>query len=155
MSDLLGGLGGLMKGLSGFMPQDDPNVKLMNAQGELGELKKKELDAYAQIGKKAVETYGLQSFGPLADNLRLIQSNISNAEQQLSAAKTDAEREKNAQKAAEEQTHCLQCDAYNEPGAKFCASCGAALDQKLCCTGCGKELSPGTKFCAGCGQKVV
>ena len=26
--------GGLMKGLSGFMPQDDPDVKLMSAQSD-------------------------------------------------------------------------------------------------------------------------
>lgn len=28
--DLFGGLGGLMKGLSSFMPQDDPDAKLIN-----------------------------------------------------------------------------------------------------------------------------
>ena len=28
-NDLFGNLGGLMRGLSGFMPQDDPGVKLM------------------------------------------------------------------------------------------------------------------------------
>ena len=40
--DLFGGLGklgGLMKGLSSFMPQDDPNTKIFNAQNELNELK--------------------------------------------------------------------------------------------------------------------
>ena len=32
MSDLFEGLSGIMKGLSGFMPQDDPNVKLKSMQ---------------------------------------------------------------------------------------------------------------------------
>ena len=34
--------GGLMKGLSGFMPQDDPDVKIMNAQNDLNDLLKEE-----------------------------------------------------------------------------------------------------------------
>ena len=37
-NDLFGGLSGLMKGLSGFMPQDDPNVMMMNAQNEVSDL---------------------------------------------------------------------------------------------------------------------
>ena len=54
-NDFLGGLGGLMKGLSGLMPQDDPNVKILNAQAELNDLQKKETDLYAEIGKAALE----------------------------------------------------------------------------------------------------
>ncbi len=35
MSDILGGI---FKGLSGFMPQDDPEVRLYQAQAELNEM---------------------------------------------------------------------------------------------------------------------
>lgn len=56
-NDLFGGFGGLMKGLSGFMPQDDPKVKLMNAQSELNELKAEETEIFAQIGRNALRTY--------------------------------------------------------------------------------------------------
>lgn len=52
MSDFFGGL---MKGLSGFMPQDDPDVKVMMAQSELNDLQKKEAELYMQIGKQALE----------------------------------------------------------------------------------------------------
>ena len=52
-NDLFGGFGGLMKGLSGFMPQDDPNVKLMNAQS----VKAEETEIYAQVGRNALRTY--------------------------------------------------------------------------------------------------
>ena len=57
-NDLFGGLGGLMKGLSGLMPQDDPNVKLMNAQGDLDGLKKQENELYVEIGKLAYQRDG-------------------------------------------------------------------------------------------------
>ncbi|MDD2955181.1 MAG: hypothetical protein PHD67_02570 [Oscillospiraceae bacterium] len=80
MSDLLGGL---MKGLSGFMPQDDPAVQLMTAQSEVSDLVEKEKELYAEIGKKAAEQYGLDSFGPLADRVRLVQSNLSSAQERL------------------------------------------------------------------------
>lgn len=48
MSDFFGGL---MKGQSGFMPQDDPDVKVT----ELNDLQKKEAELYMQIGKQALE----------------------------------------------------------------------------------------------------
>ena len=38
---------GIVKGLSGFMPQDDPDVKIFNAQSELKELAGKEEKVYA------------------------------------------------------------------------------------------------------------
>ncbi|WP_312613342.1 hypothetical protein [Oscillibacter sp.] len=41
--------GGLMKGLSGFMPQDDPDVKLMSAQSDLSDLQQQETAIYADI----------------------------------------------------------------------------------------------------------
>ena len=50
---------------------------------------------------------------------------------------------------------CPSCQAENPAGAKFCASCGTALSAgPTHCTGCGAELAPGAKFCAGCGQAV-
>ena len=48
-NDLFGGLGGLMKGLSNFMPQDDPNTQLFKLQAEVTDLKKKENDLYARL----------------------------------------------------------------------------------------------------------
>lgn len=57
MADLfsgLSGLGGLMKGLSSFMPQDDPNTKIFNAKNELNGLEQRELQLYAEIGRKVL-----------------------------------------------------------------------------------------------------
>lgn len=53
-NDLFGGLSGLMKGLSGFMPQDDPDVKLMNTQSELNDLQNQETALYAEIGRQSL-----------------------------------------------------------------------------------------------------
>lgn len=47
---------------------------------------------------------------------------------------------------------CPSCGAQVRQGAKFCASCGAAL--MLTCAKCGAALQPGAKFCASCGAPV-
>ena len=51
-----------MKGLSGFMPKDDPNVKVMTAQTDLNDLLAQETELYAAIGKKAVQKFGADAF---------------------------------------------------------------------------------------------
>ncbi|MBR5124320.1 MAG: zinc-ribbon domain-containing protein, partial [Clostridia bacterium] len=38
-------------------------------------------------------------------------------------------------------------------GAKFCATCGAAVPTKKFCTNCGTQLSSADRFCSTCGQK--
>lgn len=86
--------GGLMKGLSGFMPQDDPNYKIMSAQGELDELVKEEKEIYAQIGKIAVSRYGIDKFEEFASRLQLVQMNIPAAKQKLEAAQEEKEKKK-------------------------------------------------------------
>ena len=78
-NDLFGGLGGLMKGLSGLMPQDDPNVKLMNAQGDLDGLKKQENELYVEIGKLAYQRDGAAAWPGQAEKLNLVQMNIAAA----------------------------------------------------------------------------
>ncbi len=62
-----GGLGGLMKGLSSFMPQDDPAVKMLNTQTEVSSLQKQELELYAEIGKQAASQYRLDSSGEIGN----------------------------------------------------------------------------------------
>ena len=68
--DLGSSLGGLMKGFSALMPQDDPAVKEMNAQSKVTDLKKKESEIYEQIGRQAMETYGAEAFAELAAYFR-------------------------------------------------------------------------------------
>lgn len=158
-NDLLGGLGsslgGLMKGLSGFMPQDDPAVKLMNAQTEVGDLKKQEEALYAEIGRQAVQAYGPDSFGDTANKLKLVQSNLHSAQAKLDATKSEQEAKAQAEKAEKAACTCPDCGHENPEGTKFCQECGAKLGASgnSHCTSCGAQLAPGTRFCGECGAR--
>lgn len=110
MSDLLSGLGGLMKGLSGFMPQDDPNVQLMSAQTELSNLKKQEAELYAEIGKRAAEQYGLDSFGELSDRIKLVQANIAAALTKLQGLQGEKDAKEKAERKPWKGAHAPSAD---------------------------------------------
>src|SRR5438874_7773576 len=47
---------------------------------------------------------------------------------------------------------CPNCGASNPDGARFCASCGAAL--AAVCASCGEPLPAGSRFCPNCGAPV-
>lgn len=47
---------------------------------------------------------------------------------------------------------CGGCGVANPASAKFCMSCGKALD--LVCDACGTKLPDDAKFCLSCGKKV-
>lgn len=152
-NDLLGGLGGLMKGLTGFMPQDDPAVKLMNAQNEVNDLKNQESELFIEIGRQAYEQN--PDLWPQSDKLKLIQSNISSAQIKLDAAKVEQETKEQEEKAEKDACTCPSCGYENPDGVKFCQECGAKLGGAIMvhCTSCGAELAPGTHFCGECGAK--
>jgi ribosomal protein L40E len=154
-NDLFGGLSGLMKGLSGFMPQDDPNVMLMNAQSELRDLKAQEEAAYIEIGKLAF-SQNPDAFPAQKNRLQLIQSNLSAAEAKLNAKQQELEAAEQAKKEADERLCCPGCGTRNPEGVKFCQECGAKLGQsKAFCTECGQENPPGTRFCGNCGKQLA
>ena len=151
MSDLFEGLSGIMKGLSGFMPQDDPNVKIMNAQSEINELRKKETEIYAEIGRQVLaEKTGL--FPDLENKLQLVKISLQEAEQKLKSAQEEKLTIEAAKKAEEKTLTCPSCGTYNAEGIKFCQECGSRLGT-LRCSGCGTELSYGTRYCGECGKK--
>ena len=156
MSDLLGGLGGLgglMKGLTNFMPQDDPKTQLLKLQSEVSDLKKQETDLYTEIGKKAVAQYGLESFGDMADRMKLIRSNIAAAEVMLKEAQGIAEEKERAEKAEKAGRTCSACGYVNPEGTKFCQECGGKLGDAKC-PSCCADNSPGVKFCNECGTRL-
>lgn len=153
-NDLFGGLGGLMKGLSGFMPQDDPNVILMNAQTEVGDLKTQESAVYMEIGKLAF-AQNPNAFPEQKNKLQLIQANLSAAEAKLNTKQQEIKAAEQAKKAAEARLSCPNCGANNPEGVKFCQECGTKLGAaKAFCTGCGQENPPGTRFCGNCGNQM-
>ncbi len=150
MSDFYGGFGSLFKGLSGFMPQDDPDVKIMTAQSDLSDLRKKELELYAEIGKKALAAGG--QFPELENKLKLVETNIAEAEQKLSGAQAEKDAKDSAKLAEEEALTCPSCGNINPEGVKFCQECGTKLGV-LKCSKCSAILTPGTRFCGECGTK--
>ena len=150
----LSGLGGLMKGFSGFMPQDDPQVKLMNAQSQVSDLQGQETALYAEIGKLAYQQ-NPDAFPAQANKLRLIQANLADAQAALDQQTQQKQAADQAAKDAAAALTCPNCGTQNPDGVKFCQECGAKLGGgKLICPGCGQENPPGTRFCGGCGQKL-
>jgi membrane protease subunit (stomatin/prohibitin family) len=50
---------------------------------------------------------------------------------------------------------CVNCQAANPAGARFCMGCGQPLAPVVAhCTECGTELPAGAHFCAACGTRV-
>lgn len=147
-NDVFSGLGGLMKGLSGFMPQDDPDVQIMKLQSDVSDLKQQEQEIFAQIGRQALASQGAAAFGELADRLKLVQVNLTAAEQKVRALQATKEAKQNA-------FTCPSCGHENPDGTKFCQECGARLGAgaKAICKSCGAELTSGTRFCGECGAR--
>ncbi|MFS2806740.1 zinc ribbon domain-containing protein [Parabacteroides distasonis] len=129
-------LTGFVKGLSGFMPQDDPDVKIFNAQTEMKELSEKEEKIYARLGRQVYETDGGENYPEIKAELDLLVANKQAAESRLQAACDEkaalerAEAEERACREADEQAHsCPNCGAYNPEGTNFCQECGTRLTQ--------------------------
>lgn len=162
-------LTGIVKGLSGFMPQDDPDVKIFNAQTEMKEFSEREEKVYAHLGRQVYETDGGENYPEIRAELDLLAANKQAAESRLQAARDEkaalerAEAEERARREAEEQAHsCPNCGAYNPEGTNFCQECGTRLTQpvqqapaaKRFCPNCGTEVIAGHRFCSGCGTKM-
>ncbi len=145
-NNLFGGLGGIMKGLSGLMPQDDPDAKLFQAQTEIADFEEQANKIYAEIGKSAYEKN--PSAWPQGDRLRLVLTNLDAAK-----AKHDAlVQEKQAAEQANAAGVCPSCGHKNPEQMKFCGECGMKLGAARCVS-CGTELEPGTRFCGECGAR--
>jgi len=157
MSDIfgkLGGLGGLIKGLSGLMPQDDPQVKLMNAQTQVSDLRAQEEAVYTEIGRLAYQQ-NPAAFPAQQSKLQLIQANLAEAEAALNQTTQEKQAAEEAARAAAEASTCPSCGHQNADGVKFCQECGAQLGVGTPkCPGCGQENPPGTRFCGGCGRRL-
>ncbi len=92
------------------------------------------------------------------DNYNL---NKKQNEQQREQVKYREREEQNKQQAQKYQTAqsfgnvCKNCGYNNEPGAKFCAECGANLSGVLACPNCGSGVSPEADICEACGTWLL
>ena len=149
--------GGLMKGLSGMMPKDDPDTKIFTAGSDLQDLKDQEKDLYAQIGKKAFSSVcNNPDFEDLVLDLKQVQRKLRQAEDNLRAIKEEKDQIDRQKKEELDARTCKDCGAENPEGTKFCQECGSKLGAaaKNICQGCGAQNPAGTKFCGDCGSKL-
>lgn len=150
---MAGLLDGLVKGLVNLAPQDDPDVKVFNAQSELKEIKEKEEKLFANLGRKVYQDGVKEKYPEIANELEALQIRKNEAEklvQQVQAEK----REKEAMK--EQERECPNCGTLNNNNCNFCSGCGSKLPEiqnnsKRFCTSCGAEIAEGMRFCNSCG----
>jgi len=160
MADLfsgLSGLGGLMKGLSSFTPQDDPDTKIFNATNELNELQQRELQLYAEIGRKMIPSVrDRPEFAAIINELNENQKKQVQIKEKLRAAEEEKKEKKRKEKEQLEARTCPNCSFVNPEGSKFCQECGEKLGtlSKSICPKCGTENSPQSRFCSECGNKL-
>lgn len=149
--------GGLMKGIGAFMPKDDPDVKLFQSQSEISDLQNRELELYAEIGRKVFPTIMDQAeYSDLVAELNFTQKKLRVVQDELKAAQNSkTEQEQKEQEQLKNRT-CPNCDSVNPEGVKFCQECGARLNlsTKVKCQGCGAEFPTGTRFCGECGSQL-
>lgn len=146
-------LGGLFKGLSNFMPPDDPDTKVFSATSTLSELQQQEEQVYVKLGKRVFPTIcDSDEYADLLEELRVVQKKLVEAKAELQAAQA-------AKKAAQQELSdciCPGCGEENSVGTKFCQNCGTRLGgDALICQSCGTKNKADTRFCVECGAKLA
>ena len=96
------------------------------------------------------------------DEIMALYASIQAAREVIAAARDEINANRPA---AEEVPSCPVCGAELAEHAKFCANCGAKVEEPSpqvveaevvpsTCANCGAELEPEAKFCTQCGAKV-
>ena len=162
---MAGILDGIVRGIASLAPQDDPDVKIFNAQTELKDITEKEEKIYAALGRRVFAENGKEAYPETAVQLEALSANRAEIEAKVAQMKAEkearekAEAEAQAQReAAEADRTCPSCGTVNAEGCKFCCDCGTRLPEKAeakkrFCTECGAEVADGMKFCSGCGAR--
>lgn len=162
MAGIFGGLGDLVKGLSGIMPDDNPEVKLFKTQNEIKELKEKQEKVYANLGRQLFNrnqhTEAAAELDLLERNIRILEEKLAQTKGEQEAAEKKKAEEEAQRKAEEERRTCSACGFVNPEGTKFCQECGARINtasEKRICNSCGAEVPAGVRFCGECGAKTM
>ncbi len=149
-------LGGIIKGIAGAMPQDDPDVKIFNAQTKVTDLQKKLAKEYETVGKEVMDSEAAANYPQYASSIAAIKQDISNAQIQIDTLKREKEEAERMQAEEEDRFTCKSCGHINPEGTNFCQECGSRLQAQAepVCPACGKVNRPGVRFCGECGSKL-
>ena len=136
--------------ISPFRQKHAKNVKKPKTQAQYEEGRVatlsalRDLDFDHKIGKVIDEDYVPARAQLLAEAAQYIQ------QQEEERDKLEALIQ--ARRAPRDST-CEKCDATMEAGQRFCAKCGAPVNNAVCPT-CGKKVRAGDLFCSSCGSRV-
>lgn len=149
--------GGLAKNLAAFMPKDDPNTKIFQAQTNICNLETREQELYVQIGKTVYPSIcNKPEFSEIVQELAAIQKKLENARLELQRVQDEkAEKDRQEEESLLNRT-CSNCSTVNPDGVKFCQECGTKLGvlTKNKCTACGIEYPAEVRFCGECGSQL-
>lgn len=125
MSDILKGL---VKGLSGFLPQDDPDVKIFNAQNALKDITKKEEEVFTRFGRRIFESQGASEHPDIAAELERLIAEKAAADDNLRQAQDEKAARQRVQEGIEEKRFCSNCGIAIAAGTQFCTACGTRVN---------------------------
>jgi ribosomal protein L40E len=148
---------GLVKNFAAFMPKDDPNTKIFQAQTEINDLENREQELYVQIGKKVYAKICEEpEYSEIVQELATIRRRLESAHSELQRVQDEKEEKERQEKEVLLSRTCSNCDTVNPEGPKFCQECGAKLGraEKYECPKCSADYLPGARFCGECGTKL-
>lgn len=94
------------------------NVKAVQLQSELNDLKREETEIYAAIGRLVVAAEGTENFGETGVKLLDVQEKIAAKEAEILEVK-----------GPQASLVCPNCGAEASEDMKFCGNCGAKLKE--------------------------
>ena len=140
------------------MLQDDPDVKIFNAQTEMKEFSEREGKIYARLGRQVYETDGGENYPEIRAELDLLAANKQAAESRPRTCRSEnvpAGKPRSRSIAAPIAGPIIRREptlprVWNPFDAtRATSACGETF-----LPNCGTEVIAGHRFCSGCGTKM-
>ena len=157
MKEIFDGLGEAAKEFYDMLPFNDPERKYQRALEKLKELKKRENEVYADIGRKLYQEEGASGFPQEVEKLHKIYDERRMAELEVTRLQQERQRCEQQQQDSNAQSGrcCPHCGAVNTAEVRFCRDCGSPMQTQVTCSECGAQNPAGTRFCGLCGKRMA